>query len=475
MIDFTCVFGQVGQIANPTLVPPILVPVSTGGSRTLEEVYAAASDNDILLHSDGGPLSSPISPGLTSVDELVLQDALDKLTHNAGNTRVERLAVIYASRYAPRPTVFGIMFDTSFRGEPGPAIGFLPREGCAVFLDAIGDHHQEDYFDQAAFTTVHELGHVFNLQHRTEPCYLHTSEFDQPPPREACRFVEDHRQLLRKCSSDASVRPGGSEFKDITGNGNEDSGGSRISSRRSESGLELVLSMHDSEFWSCTPVELQLTLQLKLGHELPVMVPDEIDPGYRRLALWIEFPDGERRRYRPTVHYCGNLNRIEISSERPFVRDISIFGQAGGYTFRDLGSYRLWATLDLPGKKRLISKMISVRVLPARARTKAARSEIEEQQHLLIKASRTLFYRSSKLRPTELHFLETLARRHPGTAGVAHYAIGRAVYAFLKASKHEGASHWLERARRHLSCAAEDPHLDKYRKQRAEERLAHIG
>jgi hypothetical protein len=471
MIAFTCVFGQVGNVSAPVPQPPLFVPTPDGGLQTLEEVYADASDRDIELRSDGRALDSPENPDLEMVDQFVLQDALDKLTQNSGNRRVERLGILYANKFRQRPAIFGMMFDTAFRGDPGPNIGVLPREGCAVFLDAIAAHHQDDsYARQVAFTTVHELGHVFNLQHRGEANFLRTSSFQQSPELGAFQFADEHREDLQRCSSDAAVCPGGSEFSDITANGNEDAPKPEPSLRKQAKALELVLDIEHLDFTPFSPVELDITIRLKPGVESPIDIPNEIDPGYRRFAIWIEMPNGELRRYRSTAHYCAFPDVTPVTVDQPFRRDISIFGQAGGYTFRRVGNYQLWATFQLAKGVSLVSNKLSLRVRPLRARTKAARSEVGEIQELLQRAARTLFYRSGKLRPLDLHCLERLTQRHASAheSKIAHLAIAQSLttYAEMKPGKKAGSLSsrilmHLERAERYLG-------KDDYRRKKVE-------
>jgi hypothetical protein len=58
----------------------------------------------------------------------------------------------------------GVMFDrlaSDALGDFSRGRDVVPREGCAVFRDATG--HDSD--EALAFSAIHELGHVFNLQH----------------------------------------------------------------------------------------------------------------------------------------------------------------------------------------------------------------------------------------------------------------------------------------------------------------------
>ena len=53
------------------------------------------------------------------------------------------------------------------------------------------------------------------------------------------------------------------------------------------------------------------------------------------------------RLYRSPVRFCSQESSLEISTDRPFVRDLPLFGQAGGYTFKTAGIHRVWADHDV--------------------------------------------------------------------------------------------------------------------------------
>ena len=394
--------------------------------------------------------------------QYALHEALKRLTRNRGPGPVDDIGLVIAREYEGGPDVLGIMFDCGFDFEdevPGsPAWHRVPREGCAIFLDAIrairGDG--DVYHDEVTFSAIHELGHVFNGWHLSSPrSFLVSSSTDDPEPRSAFRFLPVHRKFLSRCVDSPFVHPGGSQFGERGGLGPElwDEPGrdeEEIVTCGTSPPLVLEIGMAAREFWRFEPVELDIRLRVAGGADDaggvddargagpapgPIRVPRILDPGYEDFRIWIHEPSGRERLYRSTVRYCWRTpSFIEVAPGRPFERDVTIFGEAGGYTFREPGVYRLRAELDLPAdllglglrdrgrgrsrcghrppRLRLLSNPLEINVLPPRPRSVEYRKlrEVLERPD----AARLLFYRDAPAltqpgtRPTARRTLESL-------------------------------------------------------------------
>jgi hypothetical protein len=107
---------------------------------------------------------------------------LRRFVPNLRDRRTEKIAVLYGGFYAHHEAAFGVMFDAGYLPEAAefninnPLVEGRPREGCAVFLGAIAKARArlpgpelDDFDRQVLFTTIHELGHVFNLEHVRNP------------------------------------------------------------------------------------------------------------------------------------------------------------------------------------------------------------------------------------------------------------------------------------------------------------------
>lgn len=426
MAELTCILGKLtGDLTLPSL------PLAVSG-KDIREHFSIGSDRDIDLIIDESRLNEELYPGRHTVEAFYLHKALKRLTQNPSNVeKVDRIGVVFAGRYKHKPDAFGVMFDEGYPTKDdqdfntGEGFTDVPREGCAVFLGAIAAarHRPDDYAMEVAFTTIHELGHIFNLHHEQQPVsFLSTSPDPGMPPfgKEAHQFGEDHKKLLRTCSISRFVWPGGSQF-DLRGDP------SPMNLPLFEFGLELSISMEQREFWYFEPIELDVHLSIVNGVDRNYEVPDMIDPGYEEFVIWIEDPMGERRRYRSPRKYCVPYTSQTITPRCPFERDISIFLEAGGYTFRRTGMHRLWATFAVPGRGTLESNRLSVNVLPGDARNESyrdARGALGDSS-----SAKLLYHRIREPRSRSADRLMRYCDEVPDARshGAIRYAVGRAL------------------------------------------------
>lgn len=453
-LDITCVVGKlnVDGYRDPTLL--------TGG-LPIQDYFAAESNHAIRLSLDRSQEDSiAVSDAAElGVDSLLLHNKLAQLTnnplHGIGLDGVSRVGLILADRYTPEPAALGFMFDSGFRVNDGPEDeDFLniPREGCAVFLGRIDEIHPDDdteYNDQVGYTAVHELGHVFNLWHIDAPKSFMVRRTSVAPIG-VYNFATEHRQFLRRGDEELErskyVRPGGTKFGrigDADAPGREDAFDAEPKSK-----LPLVLSVKpsQSEFFRFEPVELDIRLSWK--QNTPLVLPNEIDPGYERFAIWITGPDGERHRYAPPNRYCSSTKKVRVIKGEPFQRDVSIFGQSGGYTFTQAGEHRIEASLRVPARKSVpvsirgkTIRSVAVSVNVCSQRDGPRRYEMYRTRLGAREMARLLYYRSGRLivpprRDARWSVNEKLIRRaldfanqHADTAAAAgvRYALGRAM------------------------------------------------
>ena len=483
-ISFQLQFGRLGSVevgshpwGNPFMIPGAPAPVR------LEELILSNSDEDIILDPVFVEEQDAVSSLLSEVWPVDLHDRLRQLVNNSlGEFPIQQLGVIFAPIYAPRPEVFGVMFDTGFLDDDQAGIDLthlgLPREGCAIFVDRIRSARQGGVgnapYDSAAdaqiaFTVAHELGHVFNLMHtQGRDCFLETSPGGvNAPPLHWYRFLDHQQEWLGLCSGSDRVQPGRLGFDSIY---YADRG--PIRQRRSHpynDRLKLSIGMRPRSFFAWEPVELDITLK-HLGEkgDTAISVPDELDPGYPTFAIWLEQPDGERRRYRATKHYCPSGAVKKLRPGESFHRDMSIFGQSGGYTFGMPGEYRICVEWRIHRRLTLRSNEVTVEVRDEKLREKGARERHQQIRQQTRAAARVLYYRTGAQRDRTLAALRDLAdRRHPDhIKSAAEYALGRWL-------RHQGernparAADWFRQARLYLERAAERKALSPHRRRLA--------
>jgi hypothetical protein len=445
-------------------VPTIVTP------EFIADVFRAGSGGDIELAVDASRLGVPLGHGVVDTFAFDLHAATRALTGHVGTGRVKTVAVLYADRYGPHQDALGLMFDRGFVTDDDPggqSFKAVPREACAVFLGAIAAvrDDERERRREAQFSTIHELGHVFNLQHaESTPNYLATSPAGRAfVVNEAFDFTEEHKKLLASCSLNPAVFPGGSQF------GSDAPLASGNAPRRSRRARPPVLriGMPRDHFFFWEPVELDVELRASRAAGA-IRVPDEVDPGYQSFVIWIEEPSGERRRYRSPRHYCRARETLRIEPGAPFRRDISIFGESGGYTFRRSGVHRIWAEFRLGPRTRLRSNALEVDV---RSPAKARLHDQEIGRVLTRRESRVLLYhRLERFRGRATAALTRLAAEHPRasvTPGL-HYAIGRALVTAARArGGSEGADRLWGRARGHLARAVDAPALGEHQRRHA--------
>jgi hypothetical protein len=169
-----------------------------------------------------------------------------------------------------------------------------------------------------------------------------------------------------------------------------------------------------------------LEVTLSLSHNAPrgFRFLDRIDPGYPEFSIWIEEPNGERRLYRSPKFFCALPSYQRILPGESFRRDISIFGQSGGYTFQRPGLHRLWVTLRLSQKRMLSSNQLAIHL---RHRSGGKR-DFDRVEPLLRRRAQLLFYRSApdlSLARNDVKAIRAILPRS-ATAAACLYALGRA-------------------------------------------------
>ena len=278
---------------------------------------------------------------------------------------VRNVGLILADGYAPRPDFLGLMFDREFVPSSNNLRKKAAREGCAVFLNGIQKARQSVayFYEELLFTSIHELGHVFNLQHDSNPSYMYRSAIlAKPLPQNNWRFNSNDILLLKNCSSSKHVFPGATSFGDL---GTLSSANTTYGNKL-DNNLTLNISSSHEAFYYFEPVQLDIELSRVKNESSNISIPDELDPGYESFQIWIEEPNGARRLYRSPRIYCSQVSTLTLTNSRPsYSRDISIFAESGGYTFRCSGLHRITAIFRTNETGKVVSNTIEVYVKSA--------------------------------------------------------------------------------------------------------------
>jgi len=319
--------GLLQQSRATEFLPSFLSDTFTHGSS----LVTGSADFDIQTQFTALSQTSVVPGPAVSIFDL--QRALEGLVGIGRDSElgVNRIGLLFARSMESRPTMLGLMFDDRIVGEESekPAYAQTPRQGCAVFVDAIANYRltgSEEFFQEIAFIAAHELGHVFNLWHMNQPpSFMAESLETGVRPDEYFRFfgeaesphTQNQRRFLSQCSVARSVHPGGSAFGMRQPEGPDGVDISPVSVLGGGSApLTLRIDVVEPEFWSFEPVELDLTVSVSSGRR-SVRVLDAFDPGYSHLKIWIQDEQGARRTYRAPARYCFNPARRTISPDAP--------------------------------------------------------------------------------------------------------------------------------------------------------------
>lgn len=421
--------------------------------------------------------SLPPPDGLVGDEQL--QDALGHLLQSAHPNDGHPVGLILVGGYYEQyPNAYGVMFDQDMHEA-----AYGPRQGCAVFLNKIrkmidiagnSGNKDEDFRSQVAATAIHELGHAFNLWHEEDSIMA-------PSPDDYMRyfeFADDHKEYLRHAADqtdESFVLPGGSAFNDrgpIGPSGTEEP----LSMPATAEALKLEIGLSHVKFWGFEPVELDVVLSVLDPISGAVTIPDQIDHGCAGFEIWITRPDGERRRYRSSMHFCCNSNTRRLSHLEPFKRDILIFRQSGCYSFSMVGKYEVQAVLRLPAGRSVESNIVGCEVLPARRD-----SEVYSMMREAFSspgAIKLLRYRSHTPPRIDYLRLQRFAESHSSTASAAavHYSLGRAL---VKSSgteiENNRSGRLLKQGLFHLDKAVNHSQLSSHRRSIAERLLDESG
>ena len=313
---------------------------------------------------------------------LYLQMSLQRLLNSSPSQtarKVNKIGLIYSRYYyagrTPKPGVFGLMFDLGFQvsgfGRQHRDHLSVPRQGCAVFLDAIAQYRSpgDDQNFEAVFTSIHELGHVFNLWHtQNELTFMSSSKASSPYGYDACRFSYDQKEYLHSCHLQHPyshyVHPGASRFGERGPLGRNSNVGS-LNRVDSSPPIRIRIGVQRDEVFYFEPVELDVEVSLNANELTELNIPDTIDPGYENFILWITEPEGVRRKFRSPRRYCSNVETLTLRQNIPFKRDISVHGESGGFTFTRNGEYLLQIELHFDDGGSIKSNELSILVRDA--------------------------------------------------------------------------------------------------------------
>jgi hypothetical protein len=290
-------------------------------------------------------------------DESELHAIMEVNMSNFLNAPQWRLYLLIATRFE-NPRVLGIIYDTT---------DDVPRQGSAVFtkhrmIDGDSPEHRREYL----YTTLHELGHAFNLYHSFHKGLEGPFEFPRPdslsvmnypqlhphganaPPNydgsegfwSQFRFSFDEGDLLHIRHHDLlEVIMGGRPF------GDEGHFKDRFwsSFTRPKNLLELTIrSKKVFEFGE--PVLVEAKLKNISSHNLNIPSTLNIKDGF--VFTSIDGPDGKSKPYKPMITRCGIAETVKLKPSESKYEDLHLNYGRDGFYFSSPGKYKIQALIS---------------------------------------------------------------------------------------------------------------------------------
>ena len=289
--------------------------------------------------------------------------------------------------------LLGVMFDTT---------EVLPRQGLAVFADAIRDIPGIEHERKLIQTTVHEVGHALNLAHRFERVvgradstsfmnydwrYGGGGKRDEFWERFSFTFDPDELVFLRH-GSRTSVIPGGAPFHSVR-YWNEGTGGySPYVPEAPLEGFKLTLRAPQQGrlFAFAQPVFLEVELQNLTGEpiELP---PVLLDPKGGFLEILVRRTHGTSTRslaeaevFSPIVQRCFDIDPTsfeQIPHEGSIRGNLNLTYGSSGFPFAEPGAYEVTALLAVFDQQNQRDLIVRSQTLPIRV---ASPQSVEEER-----------------------------------------------------------------------------------------------
>jgi hypothetical protein len=259
--------------------------------------------------------------------------------------------------------LLGIMFDTGVLD-----LNNLPRQGVAVFLNAIAGH-SAGADRKSIQTVVHELGHALNLVHRFERevgradstsfmnydwRYLGGNNINKYWKDFRFTFDEDEIRFMRHAPW-SKIIPGGAEFHTIRYWYEGTGGYSPYAPEITISDLELQLSPPPTGplFGFGIPVFLSVSLVNK-GSE-PIDIPDfYLDPKSGFLEILVKrqviTSDSRTLKFKPVISRCydiGDYIHDVLKPGQSMSNNVNLTFGSSGFPFAEPGNYEIIAVLSV--------------------------------------------------------------------------------------------------------------------------------
>ena len=374
--EYDCESGATAVLSIDTGAHPNRPPAMPTGTLTIETVFrrtgfdAKRSTASSVIPNDGP------DPNATWSDA-EMHDAMQVYWSHFANASQWALWVLFAKRHDIGPSLGGIMFDD---------IGPNHRQGTAVFSDSFiadapaGDPSPAAWVDRMMFwTSVHEMGHAFNLAHSWQK-HLGTPWIPLASEPEARSFMNypysvsggqaaffanfefrfsDNELLFMRHAPQRFVQMGNADWFDDHG-----FEGAAISPERVFD-LELHVNRPRPVFDFLEPVVLDLKLT-NLSQE-PKLVPQGFLQEFEHMTVVLKRDGRPARQWLPFARYCSKTSKIVLAPGESLTDSLFISSGRNGWDLAEPGLYTVQIAAELEDSD-IVSAPLRLRITPPRSR-----------------------------------------------------------------------------------------------------------
>ncbi|MGH8929963.1 MAG: hypothetical protein ACRDZO_04835 [Egibacteraceae bacterium] len=333
---------------------------------TFEAAFAEAGIRLTRLAQDRDVVDTSQAGEDHAWNSIELHDSMERHWEAFGN-RPQWKAWLFFAVKAERKRLGGLMFDANLDERGGiDRQGVAVFTGCEYFFSPHGGYVEMNPPSIAAaqrellFTTVHELGHVFNLPHAFEP--RSRRRWDPPPwmrpgrRRQALTWMNYPNNAMPDQGANASWFYQRFTFsftrqellflrhapdRDVQMGGPPRARGhERAGSAGRDRRLELAVRARKWQFELGEPVVVELRLR-NVGSE-PVPVYANLNPSDGLVEVVITGPERIRQRYIPLVstRIAWEQRRLEPGGN-PLYAAVDLTVGRSGFPFKRPGRYRI--------------------------------------------------------------------------------------------------------------------------------------
>lgn len=376
---------------------PASIPAET---LSIQEVYRRAGFDASL---SGGNTTVPLAGAGANArwSDAEMHDAMQVYWSRFADRPQWALWTFLAALHEDGSSLGGIMFDD---------IGPNHRQGTAVFMDSfIADQPENDPSADAwvrrmrFWTTVHEMGHAFNLAHAWQktlgnawmpmPNGNHLLTFMNYPfrfpqgeaeffRRFTLRFTDDELLFLRH-APEAFVQMGNANWFD--NHGFEQAETPSASQLR----LQIRASQATRRFDFLEPASIEITLQNTSSE--PCLIPERLLESHDVLTVVVKKRNTPAHQWQPFAHYCQRSKLTVLQPGAAVSSTLLVAVGPGGWLIDTPGTYDIQLCLHLDSVD-VVSNLLTVHVNPATGRDE----EVLAQDYFSEEVGRVLAFNGSR-------------------------------------------------------------------------------